>query len=74
MFDVEAKTKISLCLDCHMHIPEINDCIHGEVSVHMVETVVNQLVPRSFLCDHCGVELEMKDLPHGVRIKNVGVR
>jgi|SRR5271170_3517775 len=73
-WDVDKKLKISMCLDCHKHVEEINDCFHGEVGVCMVETVGTQLVPRSFRCDHCGVELEMSDLPQGVRIKNMGVQ
>lgn len=67
-WDVEQKTKMSLCLDCHKHLLEVNDCAHGEVSVFVVETVENQLVVRSYRCEHCNVELQPKDLPHGTRI------
>ena|SRR5271157_2834814 len=75
MWDVAKKLKTSLCLDCYKHIEEINDCEHGEVRVHSVETVnlgqgrrSAQLIPRSFLCGHCGVELQPQDLPDGVRV------
>ena len=72
-FDVEARIKTSLCLDCHKHIDEHNDCFHGEVSVCMMETVGTQLIPRSFRCEHCGVELSPVDLPDGVMVKNIGI-
>jgi hypothetical protein len=81
MWDVATKLKTSLCIDCYKHIEETNDCAHGEVSIHAVETInlsnapapfggrrSAQLIPRSYLCEHCGVELETKDLPHGVRV------
>ena len=74
MFDVVLRTKTSLCLDCHKHLEEINDCVHAEVSVCMVETVGAQLVPRSFRCDHCGVELEMHQLPTDVKVSNLNLR
>lgn len=75
MWSVEDKTKTSLCLDCYKHIEEFNYCVHDEVRVRVLETREitpghrsAQLVPRSYLCEYCGVELEPKDLPHGVRV------
>jgi hypothetical protein len=73
MWDTEEKTKTSMCLDCHKHILERNDCAHGEVHGHMYETEGIRLVPRSYLCDHCGVELEPKDLPTEVRIAHLNI-
>lgn len=73
-FDVEAKTKMSMCLDCHKWLLERNDCAHGEVQVCMMETVGGRLVPRTYRCDHCDVELERKHLPEGVRVSHPGVR
>lgn len=73
MFDVAEKTKTSMCLDCHKHILEHNDCIHPEVHGCMYETEGTRLVPRSYSCDHCGVELEPKDLPAGVHIAHVNI-
>lgn len=83
MWDAANKTKTDLCLDCYKHIEEVNDCIHGEVRVHAMETInlgnapapfggkkSAQLIPRSFLCEHCGVELALGDLPHDARIIN----
>jgi len=71
MFDVEGKTKTSMCRDCHKHIEEPNNCAHSEVKVCIIETVGTQLVPQSYTCEHCDVELETKDLPTGVRITNM---
>jgi len=73
MFDVENRTKTSMCLDCYKHIEETNDCEHGEVRVSVMETVGGQLVPRGFRCEHCSVELEVKDLPRGVRIAHLNM-
>jgi len=73
MWDVEARTKTSMCLDCYKHVMEKNDCAHGEVHGHMYETEGVRLVPRSYLCDHCGVELEQKDLPTDVRIAHISI-
>lgn len=74
MFDVDSHSKTSLCLDCHRHIEEFNDCLHYEVSVSMVETVGTRLVPRSYRCDHCGVELEERHLSSDVWITNFSDR
>src|SRR5271157_5242087 len=74
-WDVEKKTFTRMCLDCHKWIEEANDCAHGEVRIHAVETVnigqgrrSAQLIPRSFLCEHCGVELDAQNLPPGVKV------
>jgi len=74
MFDVEAKTKTGMCRDCHKHIEEPNNCIHSNVKVCMMETVGTQLLPRSYTCDLCGVELEPKDLPKDVQIAYVNLK
>jgi hypothetical protein len=71
MWDVEKKTKTHMCLDCHKNVEERNDCVHGEVRVHGVETVLNRLVPFSYVCEHCGIELERKDLPSGATVTNL---
>jgi hypothetical protein len=68
MWDVDSKTKTNMCLDCHKHIEESNDCAHGELSVCVAETLGKQFVPRCYRCELCGVEFEMTDLPKGVRI------
>jgi hypothetical protein len=80
MWDIENKLIRSMCLDCYKHIDEVNDCSHGEVRVHAVETVSlgpgrrsAQLVPRTFLCEHCGVELEPKDLPPDVKVGHLNI-
>jgi hypothetical protein len=73
MWDVDSKTKTNICLDCHKHIDESNDCGHDEVRVCVVETVGKQLVPRGYRCENCGAEFEMKDLPKGVRIVHLSV-
>jgi hypothetical protein len=73
MFSVEEKTKTSMCLDCHKHVLERNDCAHAEVHGHMYETEGTRLVPRSYVCDHCGVELAQKDLPTGVRVAHLNI-
>lgn len=73
MWDVDKKLIASMCMDCHKHIEQTNDCIHGEVLVHVVETVGRQLLPRTFRCQHCGAELELKHLPHGVRVLHGGL-
>lgn len=73
MWDVDNKTKTNMCLDCHKHIEEPNDCAHDEVRMCVVETVGKQLVPRCYGCELCGVELEMTDLPKGVRIVHLSV-
>ena len=75
MWDVEAKTKTSMCLDCHKHVTEVNDCAHGEVRPSMWETADGQtkLVPRAYRCDNCGVGLEAKDLPSGVMITHLNI-
>jgi hypothetical protein len=73
MWDVDSKTKTSMCPDCHKQIEEYNDCAHGEVRVCVVETVGKQWVPRCYGCELCGVEFEMKDLPEGVRIVHLSV-
>lgn len=70
MWDVQQKTKTVICFDCYKRIEEINDCAHPEVLVHAVETIGKQLLPRSFRCEHCGVELSLQDLPDGVKISN----
>lgn len=70
MWDVQKKIKTSICYDCYKHIEETNGCAHPEVLISVVETVGRQLVPRTFRCEHCGVELELNDLPHGVRISS----
>ena len=70
MWDVQKKTKTSVCYDCYKHIEETNDCAHSEVRVHAVETIGRSLVPLSFRCEHCGVMLEACDLPAGVVIYN----
>ena len=72
-WDVENKTKTSMCLDCHKHVEETNDCLHGEVQVSMWETEGTELVPRAYRCDHCGVGLEMKELPSGVQIRHLTI-
>jgi Zn ribbon nucleic-acid-binding protein len=71
MWDVEKKTKTYMCLDCHKNVEERNDCAHGEVHVHGVETVNNRLVPFSYVCEHCQIELERKDLPPGATVTNL---
>lgn len=83
MWDVEAKTKTSICLDCHKKIEEMNDCAHGEVQVSMRETFgVTRMafcadavffadVPCWYRCEHCGVGLKKKDLPPGVRVTHL---
>jgi hypothetical protein len=73
MWDVEGKTKTSMCLDCYKHVMEANDCAHGEVKISVWETVGTELVPRAYVCEHCGVELEMKDLPSGVQIRHLTI-
>jgi hypothetical protein len=75
MWDVEAKTKTGMCLDCHKHILERNDCAHGEVQVSVWETANGQseLVPRAYRCEHCGVGLEAKDLPPGARVAHANI-
>jgi hypothetical protein len=72
-WDVAAGTKLSLCLDCHKTVLETNDCAHAEVHGHMYETEGTRLVPRSYLCDHCGVELSQGDLPAGVRVAHINI-
>src|SRR5260370_1275305 len=71
MWDVESKLKVSMCLDCHKHIEERNDCAHGEVHGHMYETEGTRLVPRSYLCDHCGVEVAARDEPGALGLVHV---
>ena len=73
LWDVDNKTKTTMCLDCDKRIEESNDCAHDEVRVCVVETVGKQFVPRCYGCELCGVELEMKDLPKGVRIVHLSV-
>jgi hypothetical protein len=72
-WDVAEKTRIHMCLDCHKHVIEVNDCLHSEVRGHMYETEGTKLVPRTFICLHCDVELEPKDLPTGVRIAHLNI-
>lgn len=72
-FNVAERTKMLMCSDCHKWLLERNDCAHGEVQVAMMETVGGQLVARTFRCDHCGVELDQKDLPHGVQIAHPNI-
>lgn len=72
-FDITAKTKISLCLDCHKQVLEPNDCVHAEVRGHMYETEGARLVPRTFTCLHCHVELQPTDLPEGVQISHLNI-
>ena len=64
MWDTEKKSVTKMCTDCHKHIVEVNDCAHGEVSVFATE---NQ-APLSYRCEHCGIELEFRHLPKGVRV------
>jgi len=64
MWDADSKTKTNLCLDCHKLVEELNDCAHGEVTVW----ATNFSQPLTYKCEHCGVELEFKNLPKGVRI------
>jgi hypothetical protein len=85
-WDVEKKTLTNMCLDCYKHVEETNDCVHGEVRVHSMETVnlgrapapfggrkSAQLVARTYLCEHCGVELEPKDLPPDVKVGHLNI-
>jgi len=76
-WDVEQKTKTCLCLDCHKWLLEANLCGHGEVRIHGLETTniglgrrSAQLSVRTYICEHCGVEIEKKDLPTGAKITN----
>jgi hypothetical protein len=78
MWDTEGKTITSICYDCYKHIKTPNPCPHGEVRTHAVETInivpgrrSAQLAVRSYKCEHCGVELEPKDLPVGVKITHL---
>ena len=70
MADVQKKTRTFICFDCYKQMEQVNDCIHGEVQVSVVETIGRSLVPRTFRCQHCGVQLEANDLPAGVVIYN----
>jgi hypothetical protein len=67
-WDVQKKIKTVICFDCYKQMEEVNECAHAEVLVAVVETVGRQLVPRTFRCEHCGVELNLGDLPDGVKI------